>query len=730
MEINPGYAWRQLQEARRRGKAAAIAKWEQVIAGMRDGSLAIGSRTPTKAPAWVTLEVVTGGFATGGYSAGGELVQHEVALRERLRLPASAGRAQLNMHYLESRDAAELLASGCYRIDLPEEGALLAVAWLRAHGHDAAAEELVETIEPWLGELRFYPAPAKRPLELASTVRLQDLGPTLDGIATDRRQRRVEAMRDSLTVWQPLADWAVALAQETCEDGVPFKRFPPGWISRVQQLATAFVKAGPATSRRSARIHELLRHLTLATVAPKEIAPRDVGWVRNVIATHVAAHGQPGTEEARMRRLEQALAVAGPLHRELRAVLVARLRDRPRDAGVRDLDMLARPVDIVESQRSGVPEGSAIPPYLITKLARAWDAPLAALVEQHVIPSSETLARVLPQVTAQVRGQAIGDPALRRLYASLYAAFRRRRGLLLVNYASQVRLEELPWVAVLMRGFESSADATAAARRTAAQASALAVAGFPHTIVPNKLVTELYALGAAAKIELPLVEELAADIFMGAFTRKFVVAARVAARLLRGRLYERYYAIDADEVERLPLPPPKAISVELAELCQRRAGVEGSRGTVAQNGKIIEQCQILTTHNLAVLFAELGVQRPLQTRLRALAEQTFTWILRQLQIGSGGHHAQLIRLKNAAYAWRQLVFYLSFVDDAPDFVVWARQQLVRTRGNFPLRFAPALHGLEVALAGARSDAPAFAAAGGRVFTGWATARHWVLATAG
>ena len=43
-----------------------IARWRSVIAGMADGSLSVGSRTPVSGtPAWVTLEVAHGGFATG-----------------------------------------------------------------------------------------------------------------------------------------------------------------------------------------------------------------------------------------------------------------------------------------------------------------------------------------------------------------------------------------------------------------------------------------------------------------------------------------------------------------------------------------------------------------------------------------------------------------------------------------------------------------------------------------
>lgn len=49
-----------------------VSAWNSVTAGMADGSLEIGSRTPVRdLPTWVTLEVAQGGFATGRPAAGG-----------------------------------------------------------------------------------------------------------------------------------------------------------------------------------------------------------------------------------------------------------------------------------------------------------------------------------------------------------------------------------------------------------------------------------------------------------------------------------------------------------------------------------------------------------------------------------------------------------------------------------------------------------------------------------
>jgi len=86
----------------------------------------------------------------------------------------------------------------------------------------------------------------------------------------------------------------------------------------------------------------------------------------------------------------------------------------------------------------------------------------------------------------------------------------------------------------------------------------------------------------------------------------------------------------------------------------------------------------------------------------------------------------LVRLKNTAYAWRQMVFYLSFVDGTDSFMGWARARLARKGAAFEARFGPALRGLELAALGIDSSTAAFTSGGGRVFTGWTTERHWLL----
>jgi hypothetical protein len=167
---------------------------------------------------------------------------------------------------------------------------------------------------------------------------------------------------------------------------------------------------------------------------------------------------------------------------------------------------------------------------------------------------------------------------------AIYAAFRRRRSLLLLNLEHQVRIDELPWVAALEEFRKDDIPGSELARQTLQEVSLLALSAFPHAILPNKLLQELNALAKTAGLDLPLVEELAADIFMGRFSPKYAVAAQGAAALLDNTLYATYYGIDYGEVSAEAFEPAlenssfsgndAAPDEEFAEMCARRAGVE------------------------------------------------------------------------------------------------------------------------------------------------------------
>ncbi len=103
-------------ETRRRAEER-LRRWEQVLSGMADGRLTIGSRTPVAClPAWVTPQVVRGGFATGAAAAGGTLLAHETRAARRARV--APDRRALFAYYLTEPGLAalnQLLDTGRYR---------------------------------------------------------------------------------------------------------------------------------------------------------------------------------------------------------------------------------------------------------------------------------------------------------------------------------------------------------------------------------------------------------------------------------------------------------------------------------------------------------------------------------------------------------------------------------------------------------------------------------------
>ena len=144
-----------------------IARWRSVLAGMTSGGLSVGSRTPVSGtPAWVTLEVVHGGFVTGRLLAEQPLDAGERELLAGLPqdVPGLTDRERLNLWFLGDagqRDLLRVLAEGRYRVEVPEEAALLVVAWLLEHGHLEPALDLVAELRPWMS--RPGSRPARRP---------------------------------------------------------------------------------------------------------------------------------------------------------------------------------------------------------------------------------------------------------------------------------------------------------------------------------------------------------------------------------------------------------------------------------------------------------------------------------------------------------------------------------------------------------------------------------------
>lgn len=145
---------------------------------------------------------------------------------------------------------------------------------------------------------------------------------------------------------------------------------------------------------------------------------------------------------------------------------------------------------------------------------------------------------------------------------------------------------------------------------------------------------------------------------------------------------------------------------------------------------IIEQQQILTTQNLAALFVGLDLEDALRGRLSEMVKECFKWICRRHQMKVDRWHAKLIMLKNTAYAWRQMVFFLALLSErnVSEFLQWAAAHLDAQGRDFRVRFQPALQGLVLAANGESIEHASTSARNARRFLGWSKTQHWLLET--
>ncbi|MEM9694934.1 MAG: hypothetical protein AAGA56_20490, partial [Myxococcota bacterium] len=545
---NPSYAFGQLEkalatavehgDAETRERALVKAnKWLAVLAGMADGTLTVGSRVPiADTPAWVTLEVAHGGFATGRFLAEGELREHESKRLSELAsdAPGRTDRERLNLFFASDAGLARLrdaMATGRYEVDLPEEAALPVALWLADHGHGEAALDLLTELRPLMHRLRFYPRLTETPRASGAGVHLATTGSVRESLSATEPSQKVQAMNKTLAVWNPLYDSLVNLwlttvegpapafqqrngilvraddGQPIAEGGWPCRVWPGGWAEQrdlwLAQYKAALDEHGPSGRHHSDKSNfQLLRKLLEKCPSDASgLSEASIGAIRQALAAHAHRHDAPGSEAAQTRRAEQARIAALPLHRDIAAAVAQRLAALPQDEGLADLSLAS--ADVGEGEHPSVPAGTKVPTRFRAKLERALLAPIDKLVERGIIRSAEVLAIVLLQLTSQIAAAGIEDPVCRDLFARTYAAFRRRRSLLLLNLEHQVQLEELPWVGALSGLRQKDMASAKLAAQSFRALALLTLEHFPHTIIPNPLLREFSALAKRADIDVP-----------------------------------------------------------------------------------------------------------------------------------------------------------------------------------------------------------------------------------
>ena len=732
MEINIGYVWNELKKAleAEEGSEDAIKAgkrvrmWNDVLNGILGGALNIGTRKPTMYPVWVTPEIVRGGFSTGKAAAAYPLlsIEEEEAISD---FGAPHSREALFFALLSDEGLSRLrglLEQRKYKIGLPEEAALLVIAWLYKNGHTKEAERIAKEISQYSSELRFLPETTAEPLESTDLVFRFSAKDIRKQLLTYGCNRKIETQREALKVWIPFMDrlvlhWGVLFKDSAGKSEAPPAQFE-AWKNKASGMLSEYenLKEKHTLCRKYHKEKENLKILITATRSFIKDAS-DTGALaraRHVVFCHTRAHGEPNGADFIELRKEQARIASLPGHELIANALADRIQES--DSGISDTKSLLSPVLV---------EGCDMPvPLKICKIiSRAQIASIPELIGQGIVPSAEVMAGLAPQLTAFEISKDFSDEDLGVLLAETFKAFCRRRSLLLMDLSSQIRFDELPWVKPMIDKRLSSGSYTEAALRLAAYA----IDYFPGVVLPNPLVEQLNALYSLADGRRPFLAELAADIFTGRFTQKYDDAALTAAGILQGSLYDRYYCLGYENIEKRSTkvsgkPGKPNLSTLLEPAVEEQMAKSGEPGGsfIVRNGMMIERAQIITTHNLATLVVE---KVKLEHSYNELALLSFAHscglITRSIETkkhGAGYLHA----LKNAAYAWRQALFFLSL---SPEKSV--EETMHKAEDLFLRRLGPDItqslfNRLKVSLYSECSFESA------RPFFGWVSEPHWMF----
>lgn len=741
------------EEVRDRAGARAE-KWAAALDGIKDGTITIGSRIPVKdLPPWVTLEVLWGGYSSGKALAEHSLDKDEIELAERLGLPDGPDRrAKIFAYYLSDAGLAELyslLDSGMYAVKLPEDAALLTVAWLLRAGDEGGALAVLDAIQLFSGRFRFAPRRDTVVIPPGHTFRIS-VGEARELLQARRQPPVIESLLETLRVWNPYADRLLALWFPCVKDRT-VTLGDAEWKQKAARLASEFVslkKKYPHSRkvvRRGSNIQWLVSAASAASTSDT-LTSALAGRVRTAVNDMIKKRGAPGSDSLKAVRDRQASIAQKQSTIQLAKIAAERLTEPGQHMGLTDPSEFDVPVTAAEAMAHDIPANTPMPSFVKRILKRAR----VASVDDLDAPSAESYATLVPVYVSGVVAEQYPQ-SLGHLMALNYEAFSTRRSLLLLNLEHQVRLDELPWV-LAGEPHASQTGGHVTTRAALRHIGEVALQRWPGTILPNKLVSQMNNLVRLRHLdprEVPLVEELAADIFMGTFSNKFTLAAQIAAEV-SGPLYIAYYAIDTNHVLRLydsgatddddgadaikeetpqqvkdaekgseatgkanQTPPEDR---DFAHLCHKRANEKVGWASTAQHGKVIEQSQILTTHNLAVLVA-LGVSLPWST----LAVQAWQCCVRLLRLARR-EPRPLGTVKNAAYAWRQAVFFtsMSVANEVPAIL----EEMDKDRNALPA-LGLVVDGLKDVVAGNSFDGEG-KSKNGRRLLGWTLGPHWIL----
>lgn len=701
--IGDKYAFFQLMDAQESGNTKKTSQWKTILSGIMTGDLKVGARTPVSGmPIWATPEVARGGFATGDYAAGGPLLSHEKTIAEELGINSSSvplARQQINKWFLTADGVDQLKTRAQerrFQITQPEEAALMTVALLADSHHDVASD-IVLAISPFFDRLRFYPRPLEQPLSAGVSVRtVEDARRSLAQI---KPRKDIEVQAATLDIWLPLYDRLIDLIADT--NGKQWKSKARQWLKDCS--AADITHQSKRWSDPVGPFQKCRRALELLATG-KDVPQKDLNFLPLVVKRHRAKNGQ-GAQRDNTRQ-EQAKQNVSVWFDAVAEIVLERMQAYPDKDGLTNPDEVLRPISEKEA-KPRAPVNAYLPSGVHKRVLSAKKGTIEELIAGGQIQSPEVLAEVLPQITSAVHASGFKDEDKASVFSETYKAFHNRRSLLLLNLESQVRIEELPWVKALLETRSDTTQFSDFSKAALTEFVSQTLTHFPHVQFPNPLVEQMQDLAKRANLKLPFVPEIAADIFMGTFSPRFEQAAQITAQRYKGKLYGRYYNL-----------PEIVRTGSLDGLCAERAGKPSRQGfSVAYNGTVIEQALILTSHNMAGVFSALDLSA---LDCEALALNCFVWLCDRLELIPPTYHAELISLKNSAYAWRQMVALMSELSESELNVVITKLKLHLSHRSVDLqsRLAPIMRALtSAAIEGT------YLSDRSQQFLGWALDRH-------
>lgn len=648
-----------------------VGRWMAVRRNGFLGTVRIGARRAVaRYPAWVTLEVVRGGFATGRAVAAAPLEPWELALARTAGVRAS--RTALNVWHLTTpgaRHSLKCLETGQFEIDVPEAGAMMAIAFLESQGDLNEAERVKAHISPFFDRLRFYAEPTADTRAVDGVIVRATVAEAGERLARMRDRPGVAAQTGTILGWKPFGDHLAVWLR-----GSGVMQSPMVKPSRaVQAEAQEWVRKYGELEERvppSKRVRDpggsVVRLMTMARcLADGRVDDGAQCRGRYAIAEIEASRGLPGSAPWREGRERDVSAVRLATRAEQAQALRPTLAGLPQRRGLPG-DVASNVIQTPPREWAW-PDGASQPeplrarPAVSRALSASVEGTVQELIDAGLLRSGEQLADIASDVAAVALSQS-ARPGVEVLYGKSYRAFSQRRSLLLVNLQSQVRFSELPWVAPLkVQGSKPDVSVVDAL-------CGLYVRSFPGTLVPNPLVSALNDISGGLGGPRPFLEELAADIFQGRFSPRFHEAAAEAAAQMESGPYSAYFHISKEDWRRLRMPivisaperagAPLREASALDELSLQRAQLRSIDSWVAQNGAVIEEAQILCVHNL------LAVTRSFSQEDFIAAASGAGRVVATLLVKACKQHRPYASLKNAAYAWRHLVFYTDRIDEA------------------------------------------------------------------